>query len=332
LKLEKINKSTVSCDRSRQILAAVSGIIVLLGGLVACHSAPDTSQQESIDDLRVQVRQLADQVEQLKKEQTAPAILLNHYRNSIGYVYGVYHVGFDKRRPKMRVRISGTGFLVGDGLLATNRHVAEPWYRDPDAKELMDRGATASLENLVVFFPNSPKPVRLLAGPISKTSDLAVLRMEGSELTRTLAVLPLATSPGPAGQLVMVIGYPLGTQGLVARSPSEIYERLAYRNNDMEVVSKLAAMSLIRPSTTYGHLGDVVGDKIVYDAPSAHGGSGGPVLNSKGEVIGVNFAYLNGFSGSTLGISVDALRPVVHDAEISAKSIPSRMPAPNPPQ
>jgi S1-C subfamily serine protease len=88
-------------------------------------------------------------------------------------------------------------------------------------------------------------------------------------------------------------------------------------------------MSLIRPSTTYGHLGDIIGDKIVYDAPSAHGGSGGPVLNSKGEVIGINFAYMDGFSGSTLGISVDALRPLLHEAEITAKRTPNRTQAPN---
>ena len=305
-------------------MAALAGIIILLGGLVACHSAPDASPQESVGDLRARVRQLADQVEELKKEQTAPTVLLNHYRNSIGYVYGVYSVGFDKKHPQIRTRISGTGFLVGDTLLATNRHVAEPWYLDPDAKRLMDRGAIATIENLVVYFPNSPKPVRLAPGPISKTSDLAVLRMEGPELAQSLVVLPLATTPGPAGQIVMVIGYPLGTQGLVAKSPSDTYERLAYRQHDMEVVNELAAMSLIRPSTTFGHLGDVVGDKIVYDAPSAHGGSGGPVLNSKGEVIGVNFAYMNGFSGSTLGISVDALRPLVHEAEISAQTIRSR--------
>ena len=302
---------------------------MLFGGLVACH-APDLSQQKSADDLRAQVRQLAEQVEQLKKEQTAPAVLLNRYRNSIGYVYGTYNVGFDKQHPQIRTRISGTGFLVGEGLLATNRHVAEPWYGDADAKELMDRGATARLESLVVFFPNSPKPVRLLPGPISKTSDLAILRIEDSAVTHTLTVLPLATSPGPAGQLLMVMGYPLGTQGLVAKTPSEIYERLAYRNNDMATVSKLAAMSLIRPSTTYGHLGDVVGDKIVYDAPSAHGGSGGPVLNSKGEVIGVNFAYMDGFSGSTLGISVDALRPLVHEAEIAGRRSSNRTQAPKP--
>jgi S1-C subfamily serine protease len=111
---------------------------------------------------------------------------------------------------------------------------------------------------------------------------------------------------------------------MVAKSPSEVYERLAYRHNDMETVSKLAAMSLIRPSTTYGHLGDVVGEKIVYDAPSAHGGSGGPVLNSKGEVIGVNFAYMDGFSGSTLGISVDCLRPLLKEVEPMGRNIRHR--------
>jgi S1-C subfamily serine protease len=83
-------------------------------------------------------------------------------------------------------------------------------------------------------------------------------------------------------------------------------------------------MSLIRPSTTYGHLGDIIGDKIVYDASSAHGGSGGPVLNSRGEVIGVNFAYMEGFSGSTLGISVDSLRPLLR--EVSA-TVPSNTPS-----
>ncbi|HTT23572.1 MAG TPA: trypsin-like peptidase domain-containing protein [Candidatus Sulfotelmatobacter sp.] len=325
LKLEEIKKSTVSSNRSHQILGVVSGIIVLLGGMVACNSSPDTSQQQrSLDDLRAQVRQLTDQVEQLKQEQSAPAALLNRYRNSIGYIYGVYHVGFGKQPPQMKTRVSGTGFLVGDGLLATNRHVAEPWYGDSDAKALMDRGATATLESLVVFFPNSPKPLRLLPGSVSKTSDLAILRIEDSNVAGALTVLPLAPTPGPAGQLVMVLGYPLGTQGLVAKSPSGVYERLAYRQNDMDTVSKLAAMSLIRPSTTYGHLGDVVGDKIVYDAPSAHGGSGGPVLNSKGEVIGVNFAYMDGFSGSTLGISVDSLRPLLSLVEATGNNTLNR--------
>jgi len=236
--------------------------------------------------------------------------VLNRYRNSIGYIYGVYQVSFPNRRPAIRARVSGTGFLVGNDLIATNRHVAEPWFGDSEAQKMIDEGALASLESLVIFFPGSPTPVALSPASVSKTSDLAVLRTEANAV-HALPVLPLAKSAGSPGQLVVVIGYPMGIAGMVAKSPSGIYEHLAFRHNDINAASELAALSLIRPSTTCGHLGDVVGDKLIYDAPTAHGGSGGPVFNSRGEVIGVNSAYMDGFSGGTLGVSVDSLRPLL---------------------
>jgi S1-C subfamily serine protease len=244
-----------------------------------------------------------------------PALVLNRYRNSIGYIYGVYQVGFAHQSPTIRARVSGTGFLVGNGLLATNRHVAEPWYGDSEAEGLMDRGATAMLESLVVFFPGSPTPVSLTPGTVSSTGDLAVLRIENKDAVRGIAVLPLAKNLATPGELVTVIGYPMGIAGMVAKSPSGIYQRMAYRHNDITAASELAALSLIRPSTTCGHLGDVVGDKLIYDAPTAHGGSGGPVFNSNAEVIGVNSAYIDGFSGGTLGISVESLRPLIEAAQ-----------------
>lgn len=244
-----------------------------------------------------------------------PAMVLRRYRNSIGYIYGVYQVGFADRRPEIRARVSGTGFLVGDGLIATNRHVAEPWFGDSEAQKMIEQGATAALENLVIFFPSSPTPVNLVPGSVSKSADLAVLRAEDPKAIHALPVLPLAESPGAPGQLVTVIGYPMGIAGMVAKSPSAIYEHLAYRHNDISAASELAALSLIRPSTTCGHLGDVVGDKLTYDAPTAHGGSGGPVFDAKGEVIGVNSAYMDGFSGGTLGVSVESLRPLVEEVQ-----------------
>ena len=315
---ESQQETSIVCESWQQMIQGVLAVMMLIGALAMVHYyGPMAAQGVPPDDLQKQVHELTAQVEQLKQEQAMPAVVLNRYRNSIGYIYGVYQVGFPNRRPAIRARVSGTGFLVGNGLIATNRHVAEPWYGDSEAQRMIDEGALASLESLVIFFPGSPTPVPLSPASVSKTSDLAVLTTTDAGALHTLPALPLAKSAGAPGQLVVVIGYPMGIAGMVAKSPSGIYERLAFRHNDINAASELAALSLIRPSTTCGHLGDVVGDKLIYDAPTAHGGSGGPVFNSRGEVIGVNSAYMDGFSGGTLGVSVDSLRPLLQEAEQS---------------
>ena len=314
------------CDSWQSVVQAVLGLVLFLGALAMVHyytpttahsGSPDDLQKDELqkNNLQKEVHDLTAQVEQLQQEQSMPAVVLGRYRNSIGYIYGVYQVGFANQRPAVRARVSGTAFIVGDGLLATNRHVAEPWYGDSEAQALIRDGATPMLESLVVFFPGSPTPVSLTRAAVSSTSDLAILRVEDLEAVRGLPALPLAKSAIAPGQLVTVVGYPMGIAGMVAKSPASIYERLAYRHNDISAASELAALSLIRPSATCGHLGDVVGDKLIYDAPTAHGGSGGPVFNAKGEVIGVNSAYMDGFSGGNLGVSVEALRPLLQEAE-----------------
>jgi S1-C subfamily serine protease len=299
-----------STSAGHWVPATLAGV-ALLGGILFLSARPTTRPDEL--ELQKQLRQLSSQIQQLKQEQAMPAMVLTRYRNSICYIYGVYHVDFPNRRPGLRARISGTGFLVGKAMLATNRHVAEPWYEDPEAEALMRQGAAPELEKLIAFFPGSPTPVTITPIILSANTDLALLRVEAAPPFDPQA-LPLSTSPTPPGDLVTVIGYPMGIAGMLAKSPPAVYEHLAYRHDDIGAANELAALSLIRPSATVGHLGDVVGEKLIYDAPTAHGGSGGPVFNSRGEVIGINAAYIDGFSGGTLGVSVEALRPLLDAA------------------
>src|SRR5439155_15473763 len=129
------------------------------------------------DGMQQQISRLTAQVGQLEQEQAMPAQVLNLYRNSICYIFGIYQVGFPNQRPAQRTRISGTGFVVANKLIATNRHVAEPWYGDPDSDALVAKGATAKLEKLVAYFPGSPAPVSLSTAAVSSDGDLAVVRM-----------------------------------------------------------------------------------------------------------------------------------------------------------
>lgn len=305
-------------DTWQYAVQGVLALVMLLGAVVMVeHYRPLAKQAIPADDLQKQVHELTAEVEQLKEEQAMPATVLSRYRDSIGYVYGVYDVGFPHQRPAIRARASGTAFLVGPGLLATNRHIAEPWYGDTESEALIERGASGSLETLVIFFPGSPTPVNVSMAALSKTADLAILRVQRADAVRNLPILPLAKSASAPGERVTVVGYPMGIAGMVAKSPSNIYERLAYRHNDINAASELAALQLIRPSATWGHLGDVVGDKLIYDATTAHGGSGGPVFNSSGDVIGVNSAFMDGFSGGTIGISIDSLRPLLKQVQDS---------------
>jgi S1-C subfamily serine protease len=315
----KESDAIVYVIRHRTLLMAI-GVLMLPGAMAMVCYAPRATRGTPRDNLQAQVHELTAQIEKLRQEQSMPALVLNRYRNSIGYLYGVYHVGFAKQRPEIRARFSGTGFLVGDDLVATNRHIAEPWYGDSEAERLIRQGAMPVVETLVAFFPGLSTPVRLSRPLVSKSSDLAVIMAEDSEALRRLPVLPLAKTPASAGQFVDVIGYPTGIAGMIARSPAGINSRLSERPYDINVASELATQSLIRPLSTCGHLGDVIGDRLIYDAPTAHGGSGGPVFNSNGEVIGVNAAYIDGFSGGSIGVSVESLRPLLQEAQVSSES------------
>jgi hypothetical protein len=198
-------ESSPVCDSWQQTVQAVLALVMFLGALAMVHYyGPRAAQGVPPDDLQKQVHALTAQIEEFRQEQEMPALVLSRYRNSIGYIYGVYQVGLPNQRPALRARVSGTGFLVGDGLVATNRHVAEPWFGDSEAQALIHRGATATMENLVIFFPGSPTPVGLSPASVSKTSDLAILRAPNSDVLRSLPTLPLAKSLSSPGEHVTV--------------------------------------------------------------------------------------------------------------------------------
>lgn len=298
----------------QRFVQGLLGVLALIGAGVMAHyyAPPETASLEQ------QVHQLSRQVEDLERQGAFSPAAVDDARESVAYIYGIYRVSGDPGSPPIHARVAGTGFIVAPGLIATNRHVAEPWYGDREATVAIRNGATPVLEKLEAYFPGSPLPVILRPVVLAQHGDLAVLRMEPTAFTERLKALPLASAPPHVGEPISVLAYPMGVTGMVAKSPAAVYERLSARQDDAGTAGELAALSLIRPSATFGHIGDVSGDKLIYDAPTARGGSGGPVLNTRGQVVGVNSAYLDGFSGGTLGIASYNLLPLLEKANRAA--------------
>ena len=292
----------------QRVVQGLLGTLALVGAvLLAHHYTPSDNTA-----LEQQVHQLSRQVADLERQQSVSAAAVDSARDSVAYIYGIYHVAGMR---SFRARVAGTGFVVGPGLLATNRHVAEPWYGDREVAVALRRGGTPILEKLVAYFPGSPLPVKLETVVLASHGDLALVRLETTSFTQKLRPLSLSEAPPHVGESVSVLAYPMGVTGMVAKSPAIVYDRLSAHPDDADTAGELAALSLIRPSATFGHVGDVTGDKLIYDAPTARGGSGGPVLNLQGEVVGVNSAYIDGFSGGTLGITAGELRPLLESVK-----------------
>ena len=70
------------------------------------------------------------------------------------------------------------------------------------------------------------------------------------------------------------------------------------------ILDELAGRGLVRPLPSRGHLSDLLPDKVLFDAPSEVGGSGGPLLDLEGRVIAVNYGILKAYDRANFGVPI----------------------------
>ena len=242
------------------------------------------------------------------------------YRRGVGLIHGRWTIGSEgeggfepvtnRAGQKLEVEYTGTGFYVrADGIVMTNRHVAEPWWENPEIAPLLNRGLKPRFLHLTITFPErDPLPVNTDTVVISDDGvDLAAFRIPPDDLP----VLPLSL-PDPdlyRGGRVIVLGYPTGVGALMARiERAEARAVLERSNSPTDIIAELAKRHLVTPIVTQGSLNDVRETRIIHDAATTSGGSGGPVFAPDGAVLGVNFAVTRDFGGSNFGVPVEFVR------------------------
>jgi hypothetical protein len=235
---------------------------------------------------------------------------LRHVLNDIGEPIadpnGVPLVDLEATGPIAVINYSGTAFLVGrQGELLTNRHIAEPWSQDESSAPLLAAGLRPVFLRLRAFFQEKAEGVSIEVIRVDAEKDLALVRTLGW----IPSAEPLPVHPSPQqlgeGQPVILIGYPTGLEAILAKLDTA--ERIALEKAgayNYATVEHLARTHQLRPSITGGFLWEVLPNTLIYDARTAPGGSGGPLLDRQGRVIGVNEAYLPSFQGGNYAVPI----------------------------
>ncbi len=305
------------------------------------------------DTLRGELRSTRERIATLESERAAGERIVRDYGPGVCLIQGAYQYQDKDGRP-LRFKLNdagstlkdaddnpildpegkgevyeveyvGTGFLVDRrGLVLTNRHIAEPWWNNDFAQSLVERGFVPKQTTLRAFFTQQKRPFLLALERHADKADVSLLRCElgGARLPP----LPLDRSGKGAvtGQAVVLVGFPAGVEAMLAKIDATLAREIVTeaKMSTGRITEALARQGLVRPSTTQGHIADITETDVVFDAPTTQGGSGGPLLNRNGQVIGVAYAVLSRFGGNSFAVPVRRALPLVR-----ADASPSPQPA-----
>ncbi len=252
---------------------------------------PQTSQEQAI--IKV-VNDVSPAVVSIVISKDVP-IMEQYFYNPLEEFEGFFGEGFEVQVPGFRQNGTekkdigwGTGFIVSEnGMVLTNKHV------------VLDMEA----EYTVFTSDGKSYPAEILArDPVKDIAVLQINQQEGGVFPKTV----LGSSDDiQIGQTVVAIGNALGE----------------FKNT----VSVGVVSGLGRTITAFGEessgFAESLEDVIQTDAAINKGNSGGPLLNLRGEVIGINTAMVEQAQNIGFAIPVNQAKRSIEQVKASGKIV-----------
>jgi S1-C subfamily serine protease len=190
-------------------------------------------------------------------------------------VVGISTIEFERKYYVLEKKIEGvgSGFIIDEnGYILTNNHVANP-----------------NSKKITVYLSNgSMLPGKVLWS--DSTLDLSVVKIDA----KNLPTITLGNSDNNVvGQTAIAIGNPLGLR----------FERTVTNG----IISALNRSLPIEE----GGKQKIMEDLIQTDASINPGNSGGPLVDSKGDAIGINTAKVTTAEGLGFAIPINIVKPIV---------------------
>jgi serine protease Do len=168
----------------------------------------------------------------------------------------------------------GTGVIIDtDGHVVTNNHVVT-----------VANGDTAAPTIMVTLFDQRVVPATIVGR--DQATDLAVLKIDSPDLQPASFADPDELE---VGEDVVAIGFALDLEG----APTVTRGVVSAKNRTIQE----------QPYT--------IPDAIQTDAGINPGNSGGPLVNARGEIVGINTAILRGAQSIGFAISTAIVQPIV---------------------
>jgi len=310
--------NTTQRRNTNLLAAAVIGVLVLGAAAFGIYAWWNHRQAEAQAQAEAQRRQEAIEAETNVWSQVEQAV-----SPAVVQVRCSYRIRVSNGQEWTLEPVTGTGVQIRPGLILTARHVAEPWrfvFTGPSDGELRAKDPSglnwdeleqkyrmkAEYDVLEVQFPGKrPLKATLVSGTGPRTEDLALLQVQP---TNSPAV-PLGPTNADVRVTddIAIIGYPggLGQYEVRVSNATGVGDPFPKQT---DVVPTFIKGTVAQPLTGTGESSHL----LLFDASIEPGNSGGPVVNRKGELIGIVSLQYNrrGDDLKILGVELPTWHPM----------------------